>query len=386
MQRRICALMLIVVWALAAQGSDDREITGNGVRLRSGPSTDSAILHGMSKGTAVRVLEVLPDKPWAKVRLTATGQEGWVHTDFVSAPPAPVSPSALEPAPALEPVPAPEPAPEVEPVPEPAPEPVPMLEPIAPPTARVEPDTFAPPSAPPAGEAPPVSPGPGGGGRIVFADVSHWDAAGWELMDDLAPNMPVRFITAGQTVIYTGNTREQGVYENLCAGLTVQTTRVALDPGQGITADPILGISGGGELAALSLREVRDPGRVASYTRLVDASSAARSGLAERGTPTAVRAYEVENDLVKAALVVYEYTRDLGGYIVTERCFAFTAGQQVRFLNAGCPGLPEFFRLGTTVYSVFTFGECESDDYNKLVLEVGASGIHDAYYSNAFGC
>jgi hypothetical protein len=342
--------------SLAALGQDAREITGDGVRLRSGPSTAAAILNGMDKGTPIRVLEVLPDEPWAKVQLTATGQEGWVHTDYVSAPP-------QEPAPSLDLL----------------PEPVPLLEPIAPPMEPIAPPPATTPPAPPAAVA-------GEGGRVTFADVSHWDAAGWELMDALPPSTPIRFVTAGQTVIYTGATRDQGVYENLCAGITLQTTRVSLEPGQGITADPILGIAGGGELAALPLREVSDPARTAWFTDLVDADSTARAGLAGRGIPTATRAYEVVNDAVKAALVVYEYTRDLGGYIVSERCFAFVAGKQVRFLYAGCPALPEFFRLGDQVYSVFTFGECESDDYNKLVLEISESGIQDAYYSNAFGC
>jgi len=49
-----------------------------GLVLREGPGTDRPQLGGLDYNQAVVVLEEPTDQPWVKVRVTATGQEGWV--------------------------------------------------------------------------------------------------------------------------------------------------------------------------------------------------------------------------------------------------------------------------------------------------------------------
>ena len=343
-----CAMVLLMV--CMAQADDIREITGDGVRLRSGPSTETEILNAMDKGTRVGVLETLPDKPWAKVFLVETRQEGWVHTDYVSAPaPAPATEAMPEPAPILEPI-----------------------DPVWPPAKAEDPRPAVRESASP--------------GAPTFADVSHWDPAGWQILVPVPPGTPVRFLSEEQAHVYTGTARAQTVYENECAGGSYPSSQIELDPGQDTIADPILGIVGGGNLEPLSYEAVTDPGRIQWFTDLVGKNSDAKAAFAERGTPSSTTVYGVKAESVRAALVVYEYTNDLGGYVVSLRYFAFVAGNRVYFRYAGCPTLPEFFLLGDNVYSVFNFGDCESDDYNKMVLEISEDGIREVYHSNAFGC
>ena len=62
---------------LAAQGS----ITGSGVNLRKGPSTTYQSLTKLGKHTAVTILATSGD--WRKIRVNATGQEGYVYGRYV---------------------------------------------------------------------------------------------------------------------------------------------------------------------------------------------------------------------------------------------------------------------------------------------------------------
>ncbi|MFM7220657.1 MAG: SH3 domain-containing protein [Nodosilinea sp.] len=63
----------------AAAGSYEAVITQPiGLVLREGPGTDRPQLGGLDYNQAVVVLEEPTDQPWVKVRVAATGQEGWV--------------------------------------------------------------------------------------------------------------------------------------------------------------------------------------------------------------------------------------------------------------------------------------------------------------------
>jgi uncharacterized protein YgiM (DUF1202 family) len=63
----------------APAGSYEAVITQPiGLVLREGPGTDRPQLGGLDYNQAVVVLEEPADQPWVKVRVAATGQEGWV--------------------------------------------------------------------------------------------------------------------------------------------------------------------------------------------------------------------------------------------------------------------------------------------------------------------
>jgi hypothetical protein len=63
----------------SAAGSYEAVITQPiGLVLREGPGTDRPQLGGLDYNQAVVVLEDPADQPWVKVRVAATGQEGWV--------------------------------------------------------------------------------------------------------------------------------------------------------------------------------------------------------------------------------------------------------------------------------------------------------------------
>ncbi|MEL6641415.1 MAG: SH3 domain-containing protein [Pseudomonadota bacterium] len=61
----------------AAPLIDIRAVAGSRVNMRSGPSTDFRVLDTLPRGTEAEVLEVNSDG-WARIRLTTTGQEGWM--------------------------------------------------------------------------------------------------------------------------------------------------------------------------------------------------------------------------------------------------------------------------------------------------------------------
>lgn len=63
----------------APAGSYEAVITQPiGLVLREGPGSDRPQLGGLDYNQAVVVLEEPTDQPWVKVRVAATGQEGWV--------------------------------------------------------------------------------------------------------------------------------------------------------------------------------------------------------------------------------------------------------------------------------------------------------------------
>lgn len=62
---------------------DLREVAGGRVNMRSGPSTNNAILDTLVRGTETEVLEVNADG-WARVRVISTDQIGWMAERFLS--------------------------------------------------------------------------------------------------------------------------------------------------------------------------------------------------------------------------------------------------------------------------------------------------------------
>jgi len=60
------------------------EVTGTRVNLRSGPSTETAILDALVQGTRAEVLASLADG-WAQIRVIETGIEGYMADRFLAA-------------------------------------------------------------------------------------------------------------------------------------------------------------------------------------------------------------------------------------------------------------------------------------------------------------
>jgi Bacterial SH3 domain len=54
-----------------------------GSRVRSGPSTDDAVLGGLVKGDQVLVLGASKDRAWLQI-LTPKGEPGWIFADLVT--------------------------------------------------------------------------------------------------------------------------------------------------------------------------------------------------------------------------------------------------------------------------------------------------------------
>ena len=75
-------VLLFVTAAAHAQetGTTWLEVAGVNLRLRSGPSTDHAIIGQLRPGTALELLQRGDD--WSQVRRT-DGLSGWAHNDFL---------------------------------------------------------------------------------------------------------------------------------------------------------------------------------------------------------------------------------------------------------------------------------------------------------------
>lgn len=69
----------------APTGTDIRYVTGNVVNMRDGPGTTHARITSLTEGTEVAVLD-RTDDGWLMLRVTQTGEEGWMADWLVSAP------------------------------------------------------------------------------------------------------------------------------------------------------------------------------------------------------------------------------------------------------------------------------------------------------------
>ncbi len=82
LQRLSVTLLLFAVAVAHGQTryvSDDLVIT-----LRSGPSTQNAIIDNLNSGDAVDILEEEDDSGYSRVRVRASGAEGWVLSRYLS--------------------------------------------------------------------------------------------------------------------------------------------------------------------------------------------------------------------------------------------------------------------------------------------------------------
>jgi len=65
---------------------------GSRLRLRSAPTTDSITRQFLNAGEELVVLQTSADGVWTEVRLTSTGLQGWVATEFIEPVGGPVAP------------------------------------------------------------------------------------------------------------------------------------------------------------------------------------------------------------------------------------------------------------------------------------------------------
>jgi hypothetical protein len=63
---------------------DLRQVTGNKVNMRNGPSTDYSVVARLARGDTVEVLAE-PGNGWLKLRVSDTGHIGWMADFLVSA-------------------------------------------------------------------------------------------------------------------------------------------------------------------------------------------------------------------------------------------------------------------------------------------------------------
>jgi hypothetical protein len=62
---------------------DLRYVAANRVNLRTGPSTTDPVIDTITRGAAAEVIS-LNDDGWAQIRLTGSGQTGWMATRLLS--------------------------------------------------------------------------------------------------------------------------------------------------------------------------------------------------------------------------------------------------------------------------------------------------------------
>ncbi|MBL4813538.1 MAG: SH3 domain-containing protein [Rhodobacteraceae bacterium] len=63
--------------------ADLREVAGNRVNMRTGPSTDYAVIETLVRGTLLQVLET-DANGWAHIRMEQSGVEGWMAERLLS--------------------------------------------------------------------------------------------------------------------------------------------------------------------------------------------------------------------------------------------------------------------------------------------------------------
>ena len=89
---------LALVSPATARSTDSLLVNTAGARLRSGPGTGYRVLASLAKGTEVRFLAdggSANGYRWSKVRVLATGQEGFVAASLLSAPNGGTSPDPV---------------------------------------------------------------------------------------------------------------------------------------------------------------------------------------------------------------------------------------------------------------------------------------------------
>ena len=78
------AVLLLAASVLAATG-DALMVTGDGVNVRAGPSSDAAVRMRVHRGQ--QVIELQREGSWVRAEIAGTaGQEGWIHSSLLAAP------------------------------------------------------------------------------------------------------------------------------------------------------------------------------------------------------------------------------------------------------------------------------------------------------------
>lgn len=80
------ALTLLFLLAMTAEAAAQTRYVSDElvITVRSGPSTRNQIIRNLTSGDAVEVLEDLPEEGYTRVRVVATGTEGWVISRYLT--------------------------------------------------------------------------------------------------------------------------------------------------------------------------------------------------------------------------------------------------------------------------------------------------------------
>ncbi|MCC6145096.1 MAG: SH3 domain-containing protein [Candidatus Hydrogenedentes bacterium] len=324
--------VLLILLSTAATALQQGVITGDKVRIRATPSTesDANILGALNKGHEVVMVEFQEGGPWVKVQTLLDGQqvEGWVHGDFVD-------PVAGPPAASADP-------------------PMTMEE------AQAQYEIL------------PVSTdGP-------FADIAWGES---QILGHFAPGRTV-YLLCEDGAIKQGTTGEHRFEIDECNGFRIPVTRITgvrggkdaylavLDPAEKpkmLRPEPV----GGGNLESLKGAALLE---CADVEKLIG-----ESGVKVRGSALQHGKLTVQILVAEVPFEDVQNWPDGAAYITTRQ------GQHDCLARA-CNKELQFFAIADRLYLVRTFGECLSGDYNKQVWEITGDGLKDAYTSGLPGC
>ena len=85
MRKKIATMMIAVLLLVAISAAASATlyyVTGNSVRVRSGPGTDYDVLAHLSRGAKIDVLSTR--NGWARMTLWSGSDEGWISTRYIS--------------------------------------------------------------------------------------------------------------------------------------------------------------------------------------------------------------------------------------------------------------------------------------------------------------
>lgn len=275
------------------------EITGDNLRVRSGPSTSASILTQVNRGVRARVLDAPDGIDWVKVNFPDSGIEGWVHRDFVrfeSAPGGAPSANAL----------------------------------LAPLT------------------------------RFDFAAISRLDGA-WIVHGSFPSGLPVLAIEAGQERVYRGTTGASGYYEDEAFGDSFAYVRVAFDAPPAREDRLIAAIVGqAGAYAPISVTPISDSSEIDRIrVESVRRSHELRAQEIESGGLRLAAVYRFNLGENVAHLAHFELPL-LGSYAPRpENAFVVLSGEQYWYAYVLCGSRPEIFRAGDTFYMAGRYVCCD---------------------------
>lgn len=80
--RQVFLAGLLLAFAVGGASGDVAVITGDDVNLRKTPDKAKKPLHTLARGTTADILGY--DEEWVQLRITTTGEVGWVHQRYVA--------------------------------------------------------------------------------------------------------------------------------------------------------------------------------------------------------------------------------------------------------------------------------------------------------------